>query len=106
MRKTGYIFLVLGFVLICWGAFFITAVPRPIITRYDQNYPDTRSYSSGEVRQAYRDVLQDYLHFRDHFPFVALPAALMLVGGILLDQAARRDTKRKPPFISDERPVA
>jgi|ERR1035437_1743101 hypothetical protein len=106
MRKLGYILLIFGFVWICWSAFFVSAVPRSIVTIYDERYPDTQSYSGKQLRQAYRDVLMDYRGVRDHLPFVALPAALMLVGGILLDHAARRDAKRNPPIIHDDRPVA
>jgi hypothetical protein len=103
MRKTGYILLILGFLRLAWVSFAIDALPRPLTHRDDESFQSTNSYSGEQLRKMVVGVLVDYHRL---IPSVILPAALMLVGGVLLDQAARRDTKRKPPTIPDERPVA
>jgi hypothetical protein len=58
-----------------------------------KKYPVTKSYSPEEVGSAIRDVLDEYV---DNAHGVRLPAAVMLVGGILLDMASRRRPKRIP----------
>ena len=103
MRITGYILLVFGFLWISWAAFACDAIPRSLDMIYHDRFSTTNSYSGDQVWQTVDGVLRKY---QVGIPRIALPGILMLVGGILLDQAARRDTKRKPPVMHDEKPVA
>jgi hypothetical protein len=95
--------LILGFLRLAWVSFAIDALPRPLTQSDNEMFQSTNSYSGQQLRKMVIGVVANY-HMC--IPGVILPAALMLAGGVLLDQAARRDKKRKPPIIQDERPVA
>ena len=103
MRITGYILLLFGFLWLLWAAFASGALARSLSQFYPEQYPITNSYSGEQLHHAVVEVVHKY---HDFIPRIALPATLMFVGGILLDQAARRDAKRKPPIIQGDRPAA
>ena len=104
MRVTGYILLLSGFLwLATWCAGSVDAAVRSIGPEHFRKYPDFGKYSGDEVRGAIRSVLNET---RQQARGVAFPAVLMLVGGLLLDIAGRRETKRDvPETISLEGPV-
>lgn len=104
MRKTGYILLLFGFLwLVTWCAGSVGSLTRSIGIEHFKQYPEIGKYSGTEVCNAIRGVLMEY---EEHAHGVTLPAALMLVGGILLDFANRRIPKNNTPNpISLEGPV-
>jgi hypothetical protein len=104
MRKIGYILLISGFLwLAVWCAGSVGSLTRSIGLEHFKQYPEIGKYSGNEVCNAIRSVLAEY---KENVHGVMLPAALMLVGGILLDIANRRAAKRNmPDTISLEGPV-
>jgi hypothetical protein len=104
MRIIGYILLIFGFLwLAIWCAGSVGSLTRSIGMEHFNHYPAFAKYSGDEVCDAIRNVLMEY---RDNARGVTLPAALMLVGGILLDIAGRRASRRiMPDAISLEGPV-
>jgi len=104
MRVTGYILLLLGFLwLAAWCAGSADAAVRSIGPEHFRKYPDIGKYSGDEVRHEIRSLLDET---REQARGVTFPAVLMLVGGLLLDIAGRRASKRAAPeTISLEGPV-
>jgi hypothetical protein len=104
MRITGYILLAAGFLwLATWCAGSADSLTRSIGAEHLKHYPGFAKYSGDEVCDAIRSVLTEY---HDNARGVTLPAALMLVGGVLLDIARRRIPRRKvQDTISLEGPV-
>ncbi len=104
MRATGYILLLMGFLwLAMWSAGSADALTRSIGPEHFKKYPDIGKYSGSEVCDAIRSVLDEY---RENARGVTFPAALMLVGGILLDIAGRRSVRQGAPEpVSLEGPV-
>jgi hypothetical protein len=89
MRKTGYILLVFGFLwLTLWCAPSVGPLTRSIAIENFQKYKPPQMYSSDQVCDAIRSVLEEY---RENARGVVLPAALMFVGGILLGRAGTRN---------------
>ena len=103
MRKIGYILLILGFFWVLVVGFDCDAIRPALFVKYHERYPATNSYSGAQFREAMGDFMIDY---GTVFPRVAPPAILMFVGGVLLDLAARRAAKQKPPIIHDDKPAA
>jgi hypothetical protein len=92
MRAIGYILLIFGFLwLVLWCAGSVGPLTRSIAIENFQKYHQADNYSGNEVCDAIRSVLEEY---KENAHGVALPAAAMLVGGILLDLAGRRNKKR------------
>jgi formylmethanofuran dehydrogenase subunit D len=104
MRVIGYILLIFGFVwLAVWCAGSVEPLTRSIATEHFKHYPGFVKYSGDEVCDAIQSVLTEY---REDAYGVTLPAALMLVGGILLDIAGRRAARRiTTETVSLEGPV-
>jgi hypothetical protein len=104
MRVTGYILLLLGFLwLAVWCAGSVDTLTRSIGPEHFKKYPDIGKYSGDEVRHEIRSVLDET---REQARGVTFPAVLMLIGGLLLDIAGRRASKREAPeTISLEGPV-
>ena len=104
MRVTGYILLLLGFLwLAAWCADSVDVAVRSIGPEHFRKYPDIGKYSGDEVCNAIRSVLNET---REQTRGVTFPAVLMLIGGLLLDIAGRRASKREAPeTISLEGPV-
>jgi hypothetical protein len=92
MRAIGYILLIFGFLwLVLWCGGSVGPLTRSIAIENFQKYSENGKYSGNEVCDAIRNVLEEY---RENAHGIALPAAVMLVGGILLDIASKRATKR------------
>ena len=88
VRAFGYILLIIGFLwLAIWCAASVGPLTRSIGMENYHKYPDTGKYSARDVRGAIHDVLIEY---QENAHGVTIPAALMLIGGILLDMASRR----------------
>ena len=99
MRAIGFILLLSGFVwLIVWCAGSVRPLLRNIGIEHFKDYAPTKTYSGGEVCDAIRSVISEYLE-SEHG--IVLPATLMLIGGVLLDFSGRRKAKG-----SDDRPSA
>ena len=94
MRITGYIFLLVGFLgLAVWLANSSVPLPRSIFAGLDQKYPDTRMYTRAEVLDAAGSVIT---RLKDNSLVVIIPASLMLLGGIFIDQRRKRSTGAQP----------
>jgi hypothetical protein len=92
MRFIGYILLVLGFLwLAIWCAGSAAAVARSVGIENFKKYPVAQTYSGEQVCDAMRSVLDECA---ENAHGVMMPAALMLVGGVLLDFSGRRKAKR------------
>ena len=92
MRITGYILITFGFLwLAIWCAGSVVPLTRSIGIENFQKYSPSKMYSGTEVCDAMRSVLIEY---QENAHGVILPAALMLVGGILLDVSGRRSASR------------
>jgi hypothetical protein len=106
MRTIGYILLIFGFLwLTIWCAGSVSPLTRSIGNEHFNKFPGFANYSGDEVCDAIRSVLVEYCNEAHG---VTLPAALMLVGGILLDITNRRAARQKqiiPDTISLEGPV-
>jgi hypothetical protein len=105
MRATGYILLLSGFIwLAVWSSGSADAAVRSIGPEHFKKYPNFAKYSGGEVCDAIRSVLDET---RERARGVALPAVLMLVGGLLLDITGRGAARQKnmPEPISLKGPV-
>ena len=105
MRTIGYILMLLGFIWLFANAFGNSVSPNPILNYFDKRYPDARNYSAVELRQAYRDMVWDYIVYNDRKQLLMFfpPASLMLIGGILLDMALRQSKNQKLPVTLDEK---
>jgi hypothetical protein len=89
MRKTGYILILIGLLWLGnWFARTSVPLPRSIFDEMDKKYPATRMYSRDEVLDAVSSVMTK---FKDNAIKVFVPAALMLLGGILIDGGHRRE---------------
>ena len=103
MRITGYILLTIGFLwLAIWSAGSVNSLTRSIGPEHFKHYPGFAKYSGDEVCDAIRSVLAEY---HDKSRGVTFPAAVMLIGGVLLDVANRRTKRTTPDTISLEGPV-
>lgn len=92
MRAIGYILLILGFLwLAIWCAGSAAAVARSVGIENFKKYPPSGTYSGTEVCNAMRSVLDECAQ---NAHGIMLPTTLMLVGGVLLDIAARQSAKR------------
>ncbi len=88
MRITGYILLLFGFLWLALGcAGSVDTITRSIGVQHGKKYPDFASYTGSEVREAIESALGEC---RDRTRGVTLPAALLVIGGILLDLGGRR----------------
>ena len=88
MRILGYLLLVLGFLWLvgyCGGVGL--PLPRSVAVQYIQQYPEASSFTGAEVQRAIFAGIGEYAR---RIPNVTLPAAIMLVGGVLLDIAKKR----------------
>jgi hypothetical protein len=94
VRLVGYFLLIIGFLWLCiWCEGSVEPLARSLGMEHFKKYPIAKSYSPEEVGNAIRSVLDEYV---DNAHGVRLPAAVMLVGGILLDVARKRSEKRNP----------
>jgi hypothetical protein len=88
MRKAGFTLLLAGFLYLVLYAFGMSSVKAALVAVSAQGQlPQKESFSIQEVER-YR--LGTALRMRVRVHMVAIPAALMLCGGILLDRASRR----------------
>jgi hypothetical protein len=98
MRITGYILLTLGFLwLAIWCAGSVAAVTRSVGIENFKQYPPSNTYSGTEVCNAMRSVLDETAQNAHGIMF---PATLMLAGGVLLDLAAIRKSRKAKSSIS------
>lgn len=95
MRIFAYILLALGFLwLAIWCAGSVVPLTRSIGIENFQKYPPSKMYSGTEVCDAIQMVLIEY---QENAHGIVFPAALMLIGGILLDVSGRRSAIRNKP---------
>jgi hypothetical protein len=80
--------LFIGFAWLIWCAASIRPFARSIAVREVRNFDEHGSYSGKEAQNAIRRTAFDLV---DRIPWIAPPAGLMLVGGILLYGAGRRE---------------
>ena len=98
MRVAGYILLVFGFLwlaILCAGS--VAAVTRSVGIENFKKYPPSGTYSGTEVCNAMRSVLDETAQNAHGIMF---PTTLMLAGGVLLDLAAIRKTRKAKSSVS------
>ena len=86
MRKIGYPLLSIGFVWLLWCSLSIRPLARAIVVRHYELLAGKETFTSEQVRQNIRTSTFELV---DAIPWILPAAALMLVGGILLDGANR-----------------
>jgi hypothetical protein len=92
MRITGYILLTLGFLWLgVWCAGSAAAVARSVGIENFKKYPPSSTYSGTEVCNAMRSVLDECA---DNAHGIMFPTTLMLAGGVLLDLAGIRNSRK------------
>ena len=91
MRRVGYALLLIGFGWLCFQQFegLMRGGLRPVVSaQYAYLSPDSaRTYSREEMQVRIRETA---IATHGLFPWVIVPGALMLIGGLLLARSKPR----------------
>ena len=101
MRKIGNILLWVGFCWIALLAFESATIPRSAGMRHLQSLGQQEEFSRKDVIKAFAEGQKQVAVYTQVIGIGAsIGAALMLVGAILLNKAAKRDLTVKEPPVS------
>lgn len=99
MRIGGYILLLMGLFLILAEATIGTSERRAIwFGRSYQAIQEAKLPIDSQVAKVFSDMNRSW---HDSMALMAIPAVLMAVGGVFLDQARRNGRRKSPNKASD-----
>ncbi|HET6410061.1 MAG TPA: hypothetical protein VFG14_19380 [Chthoniobacteraceae bacterium] len=87
MRIIGCTLVAIGFLWLVTVQFLIRPTAAAVMVKQYQTIEENRQFSGEEVR---RQVFLSTTEVADRIPVILVPALVMLLGSVLIDQATRR----------------